>query len=212
MKYLQLAGQQVVQRSANAEAITHLTTALGLLKTSPSTPERDRQELALQIALGLPLMATKGWGAPEVKQVYTRARELCQQVGEARPQLFSVLFGLYSFYYTQAELQTAHELGEQCLSLAQSLQDPALLLEAHLLRGLPLYSLGEFVPARAHFAQGIALYDSQQHRSHTLIYGQDPGVVSWVFTAYVVWHLGYPDQALKRSQEALALAQELSHP
>ncbi|HEV8714497.1 MAG TPA: hypothetical protein VGX03_16930, partial [Candidatus Binatia bacterium] len=140
------------------------------------------------------------------------ARELCQQVGEAPPQLFSVLWGLYTFYFSQAELQTAHELGGQCLSLAQSVQDPVLLLEAHMLGGLSLYSQGEFVPAREHFAQGIALYDSQQHRSHALIYGQDPWVACWGYTAYALWQLGYPNQALKKIHEAFTLAQEQSHP
>ena len=87
VEYLQLAGQQAVQRSANAEAITHLTTALELLKTLPDTPERVQQELALQTTLGPALVATKGIGAPEVEEVYTRARELCQQIGDT-PQLF----------------------------------------------------------------------------------------------------------------------------
>ncbi len=53
--YLQLAGQQAVQRSAYAEAITHLTAALELLKTLPDTPEHLQHELVLQIALGLPV-------------------------------------------------------------------------------------------------------------------------------------------------------------
>ncbi len=57
-----------MQRSANAEAVSHLTTALELLKTLPETPERTQQELTLQIALGAPLMATKGFAAPEVEK------------------------------------------------------------------------------------------------------------------------------------------------
>ena len=92
------------------EAISHLTKGLELLKTLPDTPERAQQELTLQITLGVPLMATKGFAAPEVERVYTRARELCQQVGET-PQLFPVLWGLWAFYLVRAELQTARELG-----------------------------------------------------------------------------------------------------
>jgi predicted ATPase len=212
VEYLGLAGQQATQRSANAEAISHLTTALELLKTLPDTPERSQQELTLQIALGIPLIAAKGYGVPEVEKAYTRARELCQQVGEAPPQLFSVLWGLFTFYYSQAEYETTRELGKQCLSLAQSVQDPDLLLEAHLLQGFPLYSLGEFAPAREQYEQGLALYDPQQHRSHAFLYGQDPGVCCGVYTAYALWHLGYPDQGLKKIHEAVTLAQELSHP
>src|SRR5262249_31490823 len=140
--YWQQAGQRASQRSAHAEAISHLTTALELLKPLPDTLERSRQELTLQIALGVPLMATKGFAAPEAGAVYRRARELCQHVGET-PQLFPVLWGLWSFYVVQAELQIAQELGEQCLRLAQKVQDPALLVEAHYALEGTLAHLGE---------------------------------------------------------------------
>src|SRR5262245_56351346 len=128
--YWEQAGQRAVRRSAHVEAISHLSKGLDLLKTLPDTPERAQQELTLQIALGAPLQATKGFGASEVEAVYTRARELCQQVGET-PQLFSVLFGLWLFYLNRAEHGTARELTEQCLSLARRAQDSALLLQAH---------------------------------------------------------------------------------
>ncbi|MBI3302136.1 MAG: hypothetical protein HYZ72_08695 [Deltaproteobacteria bacterium] len=211
VEYLQLAGQQAMQRSANAEAISHLTTALELLQALPDTPERLQKELLLQTTLGPALIATKGQAAPEVAKAYTRARELCQQLGET-PQLFPVLLGLRRSYLVQAELQMARELGEQLLSLAHSVQDPALLLEAHGALGLPLFWLGELAPARAHLEQGIALYDPRQHNSHVFLYGQDPGVLCRAYVAFALWHLGYPDQALKRIQEALILAQKLSHP
>ena len=86
--------------------------------------------------------------APEVEKAYARARELCQQVGET-PQLFPVLLGLWAFYVVRGELQTARELGEQLLSLAQSVQDPALLLMAHYALGCTLFCLGELTSARA---------------------------------------------------------------
>ena len=211
VEYLHLAGQQSVQRSANVEAISHLTTALVLLKTLPDTLERTQQELTLQIALSEPLQATKGLGAPEVGKAYTRAFELCRQVGETT-QLFPALRGLWQFSVVRAKLQTAHELGEQLLSLAHHIQDTALLAEAHRTLGEPLLWLGDLTRARAYLEQGIILYDSQQHRSHALLYGLVPGVTCPSFVALVLWLLGYPDQALKRSREALALARELSSP
>ena len=79
--YWQRAGQRAIERSANEEAISHLTKALELLKTLPNTLERTQQELDLQITLGPALIAIKGWAAPEVEKTYTRARALCQQVG-----------------------------------------------------------------------------------------------------------------------------------
>jgi predicted ATPase/class 3 adenylate cyclase len=208
---LLMAGQNAVQRSANAEAVSHLTQALEMLKTLPESPERDQQELTLQITLGVPLMLTKGYAAPEVEKVYSRARELYQKVGES-PQFFPVLFGLWAFYSVRAEYNTARELGQQLVSLAQSAQDPALLIEAHTARGNTLCFLGELIPARGHLEQAIALYDRQLHRSHAFMYGQDPGVHSLSFATLDLWLLGYPDQARKRSLEAFALAQELSHP
>jgi class 3 adenylate cyclase/predicted ATPase len=211
VEYLHRAGQQAVQRSAHAEAINHLTTALELLKTLPDTPTRTQHELTLQIAFGVPLMAIKGQAAPEVVKVYTRARELCRQVGET-PQLFSVLHGLYRFYYVRAENKAAHELGEQLLRLAQSVQDPGLLLEAHRPLGVTSLSLGELATAQEHLEQAIVLYDPQQHRSHAFLYLIDPKVACLCYVALTLWHLGYPDQALNRSHKALTLAQELSHP
>ncbi len=209
--YLQLAGQQAVQRSANAEAINHLTSALELLKLLPDTPERIQQELALQIALGAPLQATKGWAAPEMGKVYSRARELCQQIEEA-PQLFVVLWGLWQFHIVRAEYKTARELAEQLLPLAQSRQDSASLIQAHYALGLTLIFLGEFVAARECLQHGVALYDPQLHSSHTFLYGYDPKVSCLFFAAWALCYLGYPDQARSTLHQALTLAQELSHP
>jgi TOMM system kinase/cyclase fusion protein len=209
--YWQLAGQRASERSAHLEAMAHLTKGLELLATLPDTPERAQQELDLQTTLGPTLMVTKGQAAPEVLQAYARARELCQQVGET-PQLFQVLRGLWYFYLHRMELQMARELGEQLLTLAQRVGDSALLLEAHYALGNTLNYLGEFVAAQAHFAQGIALYDRQRHGTHAFRYGQDPGIFCRSYGAVTLWFLGYPDQALQRTHEALALAQELAHP
>jgi predicted ATPase len=210
VEYLQRAGQQAVQRSAHAEAISHLTTALEFLQTLPDTPARTQHELTVQIALGVPRMVTKGPAAPEVEAAYVRARALCQQVGET-PQLFPVLRGLWGFYNVRGELQTAHELAEQLLRLAQRVHDPALLVEAHNVLGDTLFQLGEFAAAREHSEQSLALYDAQQRHALAFLYGYDPRVFCLARVALSLWVLGYPDQALKRSQEALTLAQELSH-
>jgi TOMM system kinase/cyclase fusion protein len=211
VRYWQRAGQRAVQHSAYAEVISHLTTALALLRTLPDTPERTQQELDLQIALGPALMATKGQAAPEVEQAYARARVLCQQVGET-PQLFPALWGLASYYLMKPELQTSRELGEQMLRLALRAQDRALLLEAHRSLGTTLFESGALVEAQAHLEQGMALYHPQQHRAHTVRYGRDPGVVCLSYGAHTRWLLGYPDQALHRIHDALTLYGQSSHP
>jgi predicted ATPase len=210
VQYLQKAGENAIRRSANQEATSLLTRGLELLKTLPDTPERTQQELMLQIALGVPLMLTKGPGAAEVERVYARARELCQQVGET-PQLFPVLWGLWGFYLTRAEFQTARELGDQLLTLAQNVQNPALLLQAHQALGQTLYPLGKLVPAGAHLEQSLAFCDPQRDCPYAVSIMLFR-VNSLTTAASVLWFLGYPDQALKRSHEALILAQELSYP
>jgi len=111
----------------------------------------------------------------------------------------------------RAEHKTARELGEQLLTLAPRVQDPVSLLEAHFPLGQTLYFLGELASARELLEQCISVYNPQQYRSLAWA-GAHPGVQCLWYVAWVLWQLGYPDQSLKRSHEALALAQELSHP
>jgi len=156
-------------------------------------------------------MATKGFGAPEVQQAYARARELCRHVGETA-QLFPVLRGLSTFYIVRAETQTAHELAGELLRLAQRAQDPAMLVEAYSMLGTTAFYLGEIASARGYLEQAEAFYDPQQHRAHAFLdVGTDPGVLGRIYAAHVLWLLGHPDQALTKSRQALALAQDLSH-
>jgi predicted ATPase len=209
--YWQRAGQRAIERSAHVEAIGHLTRGLELCKMLPETVERAQQELDLQMTLGSALAATKGQAAPETGHAYNRARELCQRVGET-PQLFPVLGGLVPFYINRGELQTALELGKQMLSLAQRVHDPAALGNAHIMLGNALSFVGEMVTARTHLEQGITLYKSQQHGSSSSPRDTYPVVLGLSRLAQALWHLGYPDQALQRSQEALTLARALSHP
>jgi predicted ATPase/class 3 adenylate cyclase len=211
VEYLHLAGHQAVQRSANEEAITHLTTALEFLTTLPDTHERANQELTLHLTLGRPLLFNRGFSSPEVQATYARARELCQQVGETR-QLFPVLEGLRTFHQVRGEFLAARELGEQLLGLAQREQDPALLVEAYQALGYTLFHMGELGAAQAHLEQSLTLYDAQHHRSLVFLDGREPGVIVLFLAARVLWHLGYPDQALQKSEAAYTLAQELSRP
>ena len=211
VRYLHSAGDQALQRSAHQEAIAHFTHALTLLPILPETPERTEQELQVHMALGPALIATKGYADPDIGHTYSRAWELCQQVGET-PHLFPVLFGLWLFHLVRGELQTARHEAEEFLRLVNRQQAPALFLEAHGILGITLIYLGECAMARRYLEQSLALYNLAQHRSLAFLYGQDHGVACLSYAAWVLWLLGYPDQALQRSQEALSLAQELSHP
>jgi predicted ATPase/class 3 adenylate cyclase len=210
LEYLQLAAQQAIERSANTDAVNHLTAALHLLNSVPETPQRDRQESTLQTMLGPVLIATKGNGAPEVGAAYKRALELGRQSGEDA-QLFPVLFGLRSFHLIRGELQPAFELSQQLVSLAESIQDSALLVEAHLAQGNSLFLFGNLISALEHFERALSLYDPQTHHAHALIYGLDPGVFCRVRSAWLLELLGHSDQASKKMEEALALAHRQSH-
>jgi predicted ATPase len=208
--YWQQAGQRAVDRSAHTEAIAHFTQGLALLRTLPMTPARARQELALQCSLAVQL-ATRGAATLEVERTYARALELCQQVGNPQ-ELFPVLYGLSRLYKKRGKLRHARDLGEQLLVLAQCEGDAALLLHGHYVLGEALLWLGEFSEARAHLEQGIAAYDPRQHDTHDLLYEADSWLGCLGALSVTLWFLGYPDQALQRSAEAIALAQELSHP
>jgi class 3 adenylate cyclase/predicted ATPase len=211
MPYWHRAGQQALQRSANLEAVQHLTKGLALLVTLPDSSTRAQQELDLQMTLGPALIATRGWGAPEVEQTYVRARVLCQQVGET-PQLFPTLLGLCAFYRSRGALSMARELGEQLDRLVQRAATPTHRLAAHDTLGMTLFYLGDYTAARAHLDQGIALTDPTTQRALALHSGVAPGITCLVFAANTLWCLGYPAQAVRRSQAALALAKVLAHP
>jgi predicted ATPase len=157
------------------------------------------------------LIATKGSGSLEVEQTYARARAVCTQVGET-PQRFPTLRGLWRFYLNRGVLLTARELGEQLDQLAQRATDPTHCLQAHEALGLTLFHMGDYATARPHLDQGIALTDPATQRAQALRLGLAPGVTCLVYAANLLWCLGYPSQAIGRSQEALAQAQALAHP
>jgi class 3 adenylate cyclase/predicted ATPase len=207
--YWQRAGERSSVRSDYVEAVTHFTKGLEVLKTLPDTPTRAQRELTLQLTLAGALRATKGFAAPEVGYAFARAQELCHQV-EDTPQLCDILVGLSSFYVNRGEYQTARELMEQSLTLAQRLQDLGRLIRAHAQLGNVLYWLGELVSARAHLEQALTLPGFQPDRALPFS-GQDPRVLALAYEALTLWRLGYPSQALTRSHEMLTLTQGRQH-
>jgi predicted ATPase len=210
--YLHQAGLRAVHMSAYQESTTHLIKGLDLLMALPDSPQRDRQELALQLALGMALTGTKGTASQELKNAYTEARELCQQLGETS-RLSWVLGELALHHYVRAEYQKARELGEEALSLAQQIDDPLLVALGHWYAGVSLFALGETPAARAHLEQVIAFYNPElHHRFMVSLRGSDAGLSALAYGACYLWSLGYPDQALNCSTEALTLGRKLGHP
>jgi DNA-binding SARP family transcriptional activator/predicted ATPase len=210
IQYLYQAGERAVQLSAYQDGLVHLTKGVELLTSLPETPARAQQELDLHITLGKAWSGTKGYGL-EVKQAYTRARELCQQLGETS-QLSRVLGELAVFYYVQAEHQKALELAEEALSLAQEAGDPLLIAISHWYLGYINFAHGEYLTAREHLSKMLSFYEPHKHHYPLVsLRGSDAGMSALAYDACCLWCLGYLDQALNRSREVLAYAREFDH-
>jgi len=211
VQYLRQAADNAVRRHAPYEAITLLTTGLALLATLPETSARAQQELAMQWALTVASSDVKGPADTEVGQTLARVRALCAQVGET-PQRFLMLMGFYWFHVLRGALSTALEVGEELARLAQRTAKPADLLLAHDALGYAGFLQGDYETAQTHCTQAMAWLDPLTLREQAADYDYAPGVFCLSTGANVLWCLGFPSQALQRSQEAIALAQALAHP
>jgi predicted ATPase len=209
--YFLLAAQNAAAIYAHQEAVKLARHGLELLRQTPDTPERDRRELHLLMTLGMQLQVTQGFAVAAAEPTWIRARELCHRLQENEP-LFAVLWGLWLFHKVRSELSQARALAEQLFAQAGRVSDPALVLQSHQALAVTSLCLGEPTATRRHMEQGTALYDPRRHRGHNFLYGQDPGVACLAFGAVALWLLGYPDQAVQRSREAVALGRELGQP
>jgi predicted ATPase len=204
------AGQLAAERSANAEATAHLHRGLELLRALPESSERNEQELDLLTTLGSLLMSTKGHGHAEVATVYRRARDLCRSGGDTS-RLAAVLQGLRLHHMYRAELALARKAAEELLALGEETGESGYLVEGERAVGVVRFFAGEFQAAGDHLERGITLYDIQAHGRHALRYVEDPGETCLTYLARALWVLGYPDQAVARSEQAIAVAQTVAH-
>jgi predicted ATPase len=205
------AGERSFQLSANVETIANLRRGLAVLQSMPESGERDRRELDFQTRLGAALTTVNGFADRDVAVAFERARTLCPQSDDPA-QRFSVLRGLWVYDLVRAEWRAADNLAEEMLALAHEQNDAGYQLEANRALGMTLLWRGEFVRARGQLEQGRRIYDPEQHHTHAYRYGNDPGIACMVHEALVLWILGYPDQALAMSREAVSLARRLAHP
>src|SRR6266545_4476955 len=185
------------------------TDLLDILSSSPSTPERVAQEVTLRTSLARALMAIKGY-TPEVEQAHTRALELFE--GRQFPQLFPVLRSLASFYNFRAEFDKGAQVGGEILRLAEQQNDTSMLVDGHLVLGANLAFLNDLHAGLEHLDKAIGYFRSEPYRSRPFRLGNNPGVACFTTSAFVLWLLGYPDRALERANDAVALATELEHP
>jgi predicted ATPase/class 3 adenylate cyclase len=203
------AGERAAERSANLEAIRHLTRGLDALRTLPESTERDRRELAFQIALGTPLIAVHGYSAPQTGATYKRARVLCERLGEAAP-LVATLSGEFVYYFVRGDYPMMRQLTDEARQVSERLPNPVIRLASHRMAGITAMHFGSFPEARCEFEAILQLYDAQQHRSQPVHYVHDPQVSALTYLALVLWMLGFPDQARRSSNAAFRCAAELN--
>jgi class 3 adenylate cyclase/predicted ATPase len=214
VRHWRVAGELAVHRSANVEAIAHFSKALEALAAQPGGRERDATELALQMALAVPLMATKGLSDVAVERAYDRAQALCDELGEF-DTLFAVLRGLWNCYLARGELQRTQALAVRIAALADDRKGPLETALAHRAIASTQFFLGNFAQALDEADQAIAIADSMEAsdsgRANLFLYGERPGIVSRLYSGWALWFLGFADRAVGRFDEALALAESLGH-
>jgi predicted ATPase len=209
--YWDKAGRRSAARSAMAEAAAQLQKGLEQLSLLPDTPERQRQELEFWGALGTASRAVKGQAAPETGHAYARARELWEQLGSPA-EFLRIPFGQSRYHMFRGELDLAQRLNDDLLCLSRQRNDFAGLVLGHYSSGRNLMFVGRFSSSRSHLEEVLALYDPLSHRSLLYQAGDDPHVGSQAYLGIVLFCIGYPDQALARSNAAIAEARRLAHP
>jgi predicted ATPase len=207
--YLHQAGERAVSLSAFREGRAHLTRELDLLLTLADSPERADRELDLQLSLGWAWMASES-AVTEASESYTRAIALCQQTGKTS-ELPQAVGMLQTCHYVAGDCLSALDLAKEALHLGQQSEDPMLVAAGHWRMGFTLFTRGEYRTARTHLAQVTTFYRPQQHGAFVALCGSDPGPSALAYDACCLWSLGYPEQALQKGREALALARGFGH-
>jgi class 3 adenylate cyclase/predicted ATPase len=213
--YWRRAGELAAAHSANVEATAHIGKALELIGTLQNGTEHLEEELALRLAIGGPLIATRSEGAPEVEANYSRAWALCDQLGRSA-ELFPVLRGLWHCYFVRGELEQAYQLAERLVALADEQGAPLRRALGRRARGSALFLLGRFSDALAELSEGIAVDDAvagwEEHRTDLLLHTERAGAVCRLYSGWSLWFLGFPDRALDQIEAGLALSLRLAHP
>ena len=198
--------------SAGAEAIAHYKKALELLKKLPETPQRDQQELALQLALAVPLMSTRALVLLSWAKAVVRARELCDRMGDTS-QRFNALFQLVQLLWNYRPVQNRSEIAGTNVSNSRTSQRTQCSRLFAVLATLGLCSMWENLSRSIEYAKHLMdVYNPEKHGFMAYLFGYDVGVFNLGIGSWAQWILGYPDQALRQLNEAVNIARKLGHP
>ena len=210
VKYLRQAANAAARQYAHREAAHYLARALAAVDRLPE-PKRAEHELDVLQHLGVNLQVTRGFAAPEVESVYSRAYALCRSSGDVA-RTYPVRWGIWLFHKVRSDLRRAREMCDELLDTARQSGNTAFLLQAHQAMCVTHLCLGVPDVTRQHMEQAAAVYDPAAHAANTTSFGQDPGVATQAFGAVALWLLGRPHDALAASERALELARRLDQP
>ncbi|NNK37981.1 MAG: AAA family ATPase [Xanthomonadales bacterium] len=209
--YWTLASRQSLSRFANVEAIEQARRGIQLLDRQPESPGRAAGEVPLQSILGTALLSRHGYADERVRKVFTRALELCEQIGDA-PQLFQVAVGLWMYYTIAGKLDEAHALSQRLLRIAETTDDPAQHLQARYCQALVLYYRADYLTAKSHLETALESESADCDYAAQSASGDDTRLHVRVLMALINWHLGFPKTAATQATEARAIARRAGHP
>ena len=210
IQYWETAGKRSQASFANIEAQSQFENGLKLLATLDESPERDQQELGFQLPLGTVMTMAGGWANPAVEKVHLRALELCQRIGEGSP-IFHVTWGIWAWRLLRSELDIAHTMADDVLSLADG-RDDGYLMESCFSQACTGLFRGEFEKALEYFEKGMTLYDTDRCRFHAGITGQNAGCTILAHWAWGLWIAGFPEKAIETGRRGVELGKELKDP
>jgi predicted ATPase len=204
------AGQRVAGRSAEHEAVSLLQRGLSALLTLPESEERDRRELEFQMALGMPLVATRGYGSDLVMSVYQRVQELSRSLGDTRGLLIAT-YGTFVSSVNRGDNRAAALISERASAQFADEGDPTCRLILHRMAGFAAFQAGEFFAARRGLEAVLEFYDPVIHGPLAGRWGHDARLAALNYLTNIVWLLGYPDQAYHLMEEAFETSRRIDH-
>ncbi|WP_457938372.1 adenylate/guanylate cyclase domain-containing protein [Mesorhizobium sp. 10J20-29] len=204
------AGKRAAKSSANAEAFASYMQGLEQVALLSEGMDRDRLELDLQIALINPIIAFKGYSAPETKAASERATLLCRQTGQ-ESRVFEAIYGQLAYSYVSAQISRYQELAVEYLDLANGQQEVAHRAVGHRMVGTASLVAGSLTPAVQHLEKAWALYDPERDAGSALVYGQDLGTATSSYLGLASVLCGFPDQGRDWGHKAVARGQDVNH-
>ena len=204
------AGQHATRLSSNLDAISHFDRGLALLDLIADSSERLRLEYKFCLALLTPLIAAKGYTAPELERIFERALLLSEEIGDTE-EIFPALYSRQVFELVIGRFDRAAVHAEEAIQLARrNPSSDSAAFAGRLLATLKLF-LGETATASEQLQQFLTQYDQVRHGTSAHKFGQDHFVACASYLTLALWHLGFVDQARMHSERAIEYARSLGH-